>query len=174
MAAQERLTVRNGDVLDAASVAAALAGADAAVCAIGPAKNGQPGTLISEGAKNILAGCASAGVRRFVYESGMMAGDGSELSFTGRLAIRFAHVFLRKLYAEKVIAEAAVQASGLGWVIVRPPMLEHGPAKANYLAGPRARISPAKAISHADCAALLVEAATTPKWVRQVVNIGRA
>ena len=43
-------------------------------------------------------------------------------------------------------------SSGIEWVIVRPPNLNHSPAKGGYVAGPRARISPATALSHADCA----------------------
>ena len=75
--ARPRLVVVQGDVLNAASVAAALADGDAVICAIGPARNGAPGTLISEGTKNIVAGCARGGVKRLVFESGVMVSDGS-------------------------------------------------------------------------------------------------
>lgn len=57
---------------------------------------------------------------------------------------------------------------------MRPPTLDHSPATGNYLAGPRARIFPPKALSHADCADCLVKAATEPAWVKQIVNVGRA
>ena len=61
---RDRLTVQKGDVLDAGSVAAAIRGADAVICAIGPAANGNPGTLISVGTTNSVDGCTQAGVRR--------------------------------------------------------------------------------------------------------------
>lgn len=168
------LTVHKGDVLDPASLAGVFTGAGAVVCAIGPTSNSNPGTLISTGAKNIAAGCQGAGVLRFVYESGMMVSDGSELGLAGRVALAIARVFYKKLHADKVVAEAAVTASPLDWVIVRPPMLDHSPATGKFLAGPRARISPAKAISHGDCATVLLRAATEPDWVKQIVNVGRA
>ena len=100
VAARERLVVSQGDVLEPESVARALAGADAAICAIGPAKNRQPGTLISVGTKNIVDGCQKAGVRRFVFESGMIVSDGSELSFLGRAAIGIFGGLFPKLRAE--------------------------------------------------------------------------
>jgi uncharacterized protein YbjT (DUF2867 family) len=77
------------------------------------------------------------------------------------------------LKADKVAAEASITASPLDWVIVRPPTLKHTPATGDCVAAPRARISPARAISHAECAAALVAAATESQWVGQVVNVGR-
>lgn len=173
VAARDRLVVHKGDVLDAASVVLALAGADAVICAIGPSSNSKPGTLISEGLKNLVAGCTKTGVHRLVFESGIMVSDGSELSLLGRLAIKIFGGIFSKLRAEKVIAEASLTGSGLDWVIVRPPTLDHGPFTGTCVAAPRARIVPAKAISHADCAAVLLKAATEPAWSKQVVNVGR-
>jgi putative NADH-flavin reductase len=170
---RDKLTVHKGDVLDAASVAAALVGADAVVCAIGPASNSQPGTLISEGTQNIIAGCAQTGVRRVVFESGMITSNGQELSLLGRFAVGVFGRVYPKLKADKVIAEAALSSSNLDWVIVRPPALGHGPATGQYLAGPGARIMPAKTLSHADCAEALLKAAVDPAWVKQIVNVGR-
>jgi nucleoside-diphosphate-sugar epimerase len=172
VAARDRLRVVKGDVLDAASVEAALAGTDAVICAIGPSSNSKPGTLISDGTRNLLAGCAKQGVRRFVFESGMVVSDGSELSLAGRFALGVFRRVYPKLYADKVIAEAAVQASGLDWVIVRPPVLDHSAPTGKYLAGPRARIFPGTALSHADCAEVLIKATVEPAWVKQVINVG--
>jgi putative NADH-flavin reductase len=170
---RERLTVRQGDVLDAAGIAPALVGADAVISAIGPTSNSKPGTLLSQGTHNILAACAQAGVRRYVFESGMVCSDGSELSVLGSLAIRGFRAIFPKLYADKLIAEAEIRASALDWVIVRPPALKHAPATGKYVAGPRARIFPGRTLSHADCAEVLWRAATEPQWVKQVVNVGR-
>ena len=173
IASKDRLEVKKGDVLDAASTAAAIVGADAVICAIGPASNSNPGTLISVGTRHIVDGCEKAGVRRFVFESGIMVSDGSELSFLGRTAVQLFGMIFPKLRADKVIAEASITNSKLDWVIVRPPALAHTPPTGQYLAGPRARVMPAKALSHADCADALLRAATEVAWVKQVVNVGR-
>jgi putative NADH-flavin reductase len=174
VAARERLHIQKGDVLDPESTAAALPGADAVICAVGPAANGNPGTLISVGVKNIIDGCVKAGVLRFVFESGMICSDGSELGFFGSAAVAVFGLVFPKLKADKLVAEASLSGSSLDWVIVRPPALSHSPATGQYLAGPGARILPAKALSHADCAEALLKAATEPTWVKQIVNVGRA
>ncbi len=172
IATTEHVVVMKGDVLDAASIESAVEGGDAVICAIGPASNSKPGTLISEGTKNILAACAKAGVRRFVFESGLIMSDGKELSFFGSLGVSVFRAIYPKLHADKLIAEAAIRASELDWVIVRPPALSHSPATGKYLAGPGARVFPASSLSHADCADALVKAATEDDWVKQVINVG--
>ncbi len=169
---RDGLTVHQGDVLDAASLRGVFDQADVVICAIGPASNGKPGTLISEGTKNILAGCASAHVKRFVFESGMIVSDGTDLSFFGSLAVKLFRTIYPKLYADKVIAEDAIRASGIEWVIVRPPALKHALATGKYVAGPRARVFPASALTHADCADALVKAASEREWTNQIVNVG--
>ena len=78
---RDNLSVEKGDVLDAGDVASAVQGADAVLSAFGPASNKHPGTLMSQGVANIVAGCTKHGVKRFVFESGLMCSDGSELGF---------------------------------------------------------------------------------------------
>jgi putative NADH-flavin reductase len=170
---RDRLVIVQCDVLEPLAVAAAMSGGDAVICTVGPASNQKPGTLISSGVRNLLAGCVAGSIPRFVFESGIMVGDGRELSTSSRWAVKMAALFYARLKADKVVAEASITASQLEWVIVRAPNLKHTPATGDCLAGPGARVSPAKAISHADCAAVLVTAATQPQWVRQVVNVGR-
>jgi uncharacterized protein YbjT (DUF2867 family) len=170
---RDRLVVVECDALDAAAVAAAMTNGDAIICTIGPTNNRKPGTLISDGVRNLIDGCITAGISRFVFESGMLVGDGRELSATGRLAIRMAGAFYPALKADKILAEAAITASALDWTIVRPPNLNDDPAADNYIAAPAARINPTKSISHADCATALVTAATGVQWTKRVVNVGR-
>ncbi len=174
VAPRDRLRVVKADVLDAASVSAAVVGADAVISTIGPASNRKAGTLISDGTHNMLAACADSGVGRFVFESGMITSDGAELSTSGRLATKVFGLVYPALKADKLKAEAEIAQSSLDWVIVRPPALNHSPANGNYLAGPGARIQPAKSLAHADCAAVLVKSASWPEWTRQVVNVGRS
>jgi putative NADH-flavin reductase len=172
--ARDRLVVKKGDVLEPDSVALAVAGAQAVISTIGPANNSQPGTLISVGTKNIVDACERGGVRRFVMESGMITSDRTELSLLGRWVLATYAALFPKLRADKLVAEATVRQSKLEWVIVRPPLLNQGPATGKYLAGPRMRILPPKAISHADCAHVLIKAATESAWVKQIINVGRA
>ncbi|MCW2787065.1 MAG: quinone-binding protein [Marmoricola sp.] len=153
------LTVVRGDVLDRASISAAIAGADAVVSAFGPASNKEPGTLMSEGIANIVAACGETGVPKLVFESGLITTDGVGLSLFARTAVGVFRALNRKLYDDKVLAEATIRASALAWVIVRPPNLAHGPARSGYRTGVAISINPAKAVRHADVAAFLIACA---------------
>jgi uncharacterized protein YbjT (DUF2867 family) len=168
----ERLRVVAGDVLSADTLGPALAGAEGVISSIGPSDNKKPGTLLSQGLRNIVGAAEKAGVRRLVFESGLMMSEGSELSLTGRLGITVYRTYFRALYEDKLVAEQSVRGSGLEWVIVRPPALTHEPASGSYIAGPAAKVNPAKSLSHEDVADCLVRALTEPGWARQVVNVG--
>lgn len=171
--ARDRLAIIHCDVLDAAAAVAAMNGGDAVICTVGPANNRKPGTLISVGTRNLVAGCTASGITRFVFESGLMVGDGRDLSMSGRFAVRLAGWVYSGLKSDKVLAVADITAGPLDWVIVRPPNLIRAAATGLCIAGPSARISPRKAIPHADCAAVLLNAASKSQWIRQVVNVGR-
>lgn len=188
----ERLSTRQGDVLDASSMAKAIAGTDVVISCIGPTKNFppgtfmskgipnmlaanfSPGTVMSEGIPNILAACKRAGVKRLVMQSGIGLTDGKELSAVNRWAMRIHQRIFSKAIKDKAMAERAVQRSDLDWVIVRPVGLRDVSATLKYTAGPSARITPFLPITFSDCADCLVRAATSePTWVRKFVNVGR-
>jgi uncharacterized protein YbjT (DUF2867 family) len=170
----DRVTAVKCDVLDAASVANAVAGADAVISVIGPADNKNPGTLISVGIANIVDACVKANVKRVVFESGLMLSDGSELSLLSRAGIAVFRKLNQKLHDDKVIAERTLTSSALDWVIVRPPTLKDGAFTGRTIAGPLIRVDAAKSMTHADVADSLVRAATSSEWVKQVVNVGFA
>jgi putative NADH-flavin reductase len=167
-----QLTVTKGDVLDLESVAAALASAEVAISAIGPANNKQPGTLISDGVKNIVEAAKRVGVKRFVFESGLMVGDARGLSWFGKIGVAIYRSFNKKLCEDKRKAEATIRASGLDWVIVRPPALVHTPARGGYKSGTDIRLNPAKSLSHEDAADFLIKVASDPAVTRQILDVG--
>lgn len=188
----ERLIIRQGDVFDASSMAAVIAGTDVVISCIGPASNSSPGTIVSKGILNILAAnfspgtvmsegipnilkaCQRAGVKRLVMQSGIGLSDGKELSAGNRWAMGINRRVFSKAIKDKAAAEYAVQRSDLDWVIVRPSGLSNAAATLSYTAGPSARIAPFRPLPFADCADCLVRAATDePTWVRKIVNVGR-
>ena len=168
----DRLRVVKGDVLDSGSVSAAVAGADAVLSAIGPADNKKPGTLISEGIKHMISACEQAGVRRLVFESGLMVGDGTGLGFVSKMGVAMFRRLNKALCADKRIAEAALAASQLDDVIVRPPALGDLPAKGSYKAGIDAPINAAKKMAHADVADFMIKAAGDAALARTIQTIG--
>jgi putative NADH-flavin reductase len=188
----ERLSIRQGDVFDASSIAKAIAHTDVVISCIGPtsnfspgtamskgilnaiAANFSPGTVMSEGIPNILAACQRAGVKRFVMQSGIGLSDGKELSAGNRWALSIHRRIFSKAIKDKAIAEHAVERSDLDWVIVRPPGMNDAAVTLNYTAGPLVRIVPFRTLPFADCADCLVRAATSePTWIRKIVNVGR-
>lgn len=160
------------DVLDPASLAAAFTGADAVISTIGPASMRKPGTLLSDGVGNMVAACEAAGVKRFVYESGMIAGDGKGLGLGGRMMLALGHVVMRAFYLERRRSEQAVLQSSLDYVIVRPPVLEHAPPRGTYIHGVDAAISLSKKLPHADVADFLIRAAGDPALARTIQELG--
>src|SRR5512147_3139820 len=72
----ERLRVARGDVMDAASVAAAVAGQEAVLSALGHKRWLYPTRILSQGTANVLDAMAKQGVRRFVCETSLGVGDG--------------------------------------------------------------------------------------------------
>jgi uncharacterized protein YbjT (DUF2867 family) len=168
------LVVRSGDVLDAASLRESCPDADAVVSCIGPRSNLRPGTVMSSGTTNMVAAAEAAGVRRFVFQSGIGLSDGAELSRVNRWVMRAWRPLFAPAIRDKAEGERVLRASPLEWVIVRPVILRDAPAAGHYLAGPRASVAPLAALSFADCAACLLRAVTEPAWTRQVINLGRS
>lgn len=166
------LTVVKGDVLDRQSIVAAITGVDAVISAFGPANIKQPGTLISEGIANIVGACEEASVPKLVFESGLMTTDGTGLSFFARVGVGLFRSLNRKMYDDKVIAEATIRASNLAWVIVRPVTLGDGPARGGYQHGVAIGLNPAKRLSYADVARFLVSCAGESAVDRTTQDIG--
>ena len=184
MAPRANLVTRAGDVLDLESLRESCRGADAVVSCIGPRNklhfgavmnNLRPGTVMSVGTAHMVAAAEAAGVRRFVFQSGIGLSDGAELSLANRWLLR---ALWRPLFAaaisDKAEGERVLRASTLEWVIVRPVGLSNAPAAGQYLAGPRARVTLLAALPFADCATCLLRAVSEPTWTRQIVNLGHS
>ena len=169
------LVTRAGDVLDAASLTDSCRDADAVVSCIGPRSNLRPGAVMSVGTAHMVSAAEGAGVRRFVFQSGIGLSDGAELSRADRWVLA---ALWRPLFAaaigDKAEGERLICASALDWVIVRPVVLRNAPAAGHFLAGTRAPVALFSALSFADCAACLLRAVSEPAWTRQVVNLGRS
>ncbi len=173
VAAKDKLHAVKADVLERASVVAALEGADAVISTFGPADNKNPGTLLSEGVANIVAACEERGVQRFVFESGLMVGDRDGLSLVSRIGVAVFGWLNSKMRADKERAESTIRASKLShWVIVRPPSLDDSPAKGGYIFGERAAVNATKAMSHADVAAFLLRCATEDEFAKATQRVG--
>ena len=120
-----RLTVVRGNVLDPASVDAAMRGQDAVLSALGHRRYFYPARILSQGTRNILHAMEASGVRRLVFETSLGIGDGAF-----RLGLYYTFftipLILPFYFWDKARQERLLAASRVDWVIVRPAVLTNG------------------------------------------------
>jgi uncharacterized protein YbjT (DUF2867 family) len=123
--AHPRLTVIRGDVLDAASVAGAVRGQDAVLCALGHKRFFYPTRILSEGTRNLLRAMEAHGVRRLVCQTSLGIG-----SSAGRMGVYYTLFVIPAIlpfyFWDKTRQERLIAASGTSWVVVRPAALSNG------------------------------------------------
>jgi putative NADH-flavin reductase len=165
-AQHERLKVVQGDVLNAGSVALAMAGQEAVCCSIGVKVPWIYVTVFSVGTRNLLEAMKKSGVRRLVCVTGIGAGDSR--GHGGFLYDRLFYPFLlRTVYADKDRQESLIKASDVDWVIVRPGFLTNGPLTGRYRAITDLAGETAGKISRADVAHFILQQLVAPSHVRQ-------
>ena len=150
------LTVQQGDALDQAAVERVIAGAEAVVCLLAPAK-GQAPFSVTHSVENILVGMRKHGIQRLVMTAGAGVADPLDrATLMSRLMGAALKAAARDVYEDMLAAVQCVRASDVAWTVVRAPMLHDGPAldqvKAGYLGG-----NAGSRISRADLAAFVLE-----------------
>ena len=116
-----------GDVLDAASLKAALIGQEAVISSLGSAASGpfKKVTMLSEGTRNLIAAMKATGVERLICITGFGASESkSHMPRVAKWLIL--PLKLRGVYRDKTRQEEVVRASGLDWTLVRPTRLTNG------------------------------------------------
>jgi putative NADH-flavin reductase len=167
----ERLSVSRGDVLDAASVAAAMPGHDAALCAIGNRQYILPSNILAKGTRHIVDAMEKHGVRRFVCETSLGISD----SF-GRLGVYYTlfvyPVVMPFYWFDKEEQEKLVKRSHLEWVIVRPGQLTNGRRRGQYRHGPKVgSYLWSVSISRADVAEFMLNQLGATPYLRSAVGV---
>ena len=162
----ERLRVVKGDILDADSVARAMAGQEAVCCTIGIKLPWPPVTVFSEGTRNLLQAMIKTGVRRLICVTGIGAGDSR-----GHGGFLYDYLILpvlfRTVYADKNRQESLIKASDVDWTIVRPGFLTNGPLTKNYMMLTDMTGVTAGRISRADVAHFFLQELESKKYLRQ-------
>lgn len=162
------LTIVQGDIVDAATVAVAVAGQDVVLSALGT--RGGPSVLV-EGTRNILEAMKAHDVRRSLWVSSFGVGD--SLKNMGWLAQTvIVKGFLRQSIEEKEVQEKLIRELGEDWIIARPGGLTDGPLTGSYrcVIGPKEKVG-RPAISRADVADFLLKNLTDTRYVRQAVGL---
>jgi putative NADH-flavin reductase len=165
------LTVVQGDVLDAASLARAAQGQDAVLCALGHKRFYAAPFLLSQGTRHLLAAMASSGARRLVCTTTLGLGDSA-----GRLGLLytfFVTPFVLPLYFwDKTRQERLLAASGLDWVIVRPGALTNGPRRGTLRHGQGVgSLLLTVSVSRADVAAFMLDQLADDHYLHRAVGV---
>jgi putative NADH-flavin reductase len=165
-----RITVVQGDALDARAVEKAVGGQDAVIYTLG-AGNVRYTTLFSASTRVLLTAMNQHAVRRLICVTGVGAGDTK--GHGGFLYDRILYpLFTKGIYADKDKQESLIRDSHADWTIVRP-----APFQKNKPAGPLRAVTDVddvtlRRISRLEVAQFLVDELEQNRYVRQSVFIG--
>lgn len=120
-----RLRVVRGNVLDYASIDAAVQGQEAVISALGHKRYVYPTRILSEGTRNLLRAMEAHGVSRFVCETSLGIGDSA--GWMGLYYTLFViPVILPFYFWDKTRQERRIAMSPVKATIVRPGALTNG------------------------------------------------
>ena len=155
-----------GDARDEGTLGRALNDSDAVVCALGTGMGFREVSLLTVATQALVTAMKRTGVRRLVCISALGVGDsrGHGGFVFDRL---FQPLLLSHAYKDKERQEAAIRASSLDWVVVRPAQLTNDPARGSARAVTDLTCFKGGKIARADVATFVVEQLTTDTWLRQ-------
>lgn len=159
-----------GDVLDAGTVANAVAGQDAVIDCLGGHTPWKETHLEINAARNVIEAMKQHGVKRLMVVSAIGVGDTKEL-VPGWYEKLIMPTLLRGAMKDKEEMEPEVQASGLDWTLVRPGHLIGGERTGNVQLFQPAPGVTAHKITRADVAAFMLDALAEDKYIGEAVNI---
>lgn len=158
------------DAGDYASLAHAVCGHDAVLCAVGvsPFDRTHARTRTTE---NVVRAMEQHGVQRLVCLT-VLGNYESRGNLNSYLKYLMIPLLLRQAFLDHRDQEDAIRASDLDWTIVRPPTLTNGPARGAYrhgFAGTEKNIT--LKISRADAAAFMLKQLETDDYMRSSPGI---
>jgi len=160
--AHPRLRTVTADVMDPASIAPAIDGADAVISAVGPRGTG-PTTVIQDSVHSIIQAMRTTGTRRLLQISGSIAADDGESPYLRYLIKPLARrTFLRHVCADMRRGEDQIRDSDLDWTIFRPPALTGKPATGAYRTATDRNLPHAFTVTRADLAACILATLSDP------------
>ena len=166
---QDRINVKQGDLLNAAELERVIQGHDAVVSGFGPRVpvSKADANLLQQFAVALTSAMLRAEVRRVVVESVAFLFKDSIIPPTYLLG----RMLFPGIVADSSAMEDVFARSGLDWTIVRPPQLTDKPYTGNYRVReghlPRFGFK----ISRANVADFMIKAVESPSLIRKIVGI---
>ncbi|HEX4312219.1 MAG TPA: SDR family oxidoreductase [Acidobacteriaceae bacterium] len=164
----DHLRVVVGDVLDDKAVAAAMAGQDAVLSALGGTLSDD--TLLPESIGHILAAMKREGLRRLIVlgASGVWPGAAKRLSSGAQLFLRIIQAtVLKKAFRAQHTMQMRIQASDTDWTVVQPPRLLSKPGTGIIRVDGETLPANGTTIARADVATFMLAQLKTSEWVRK-------
>ena len=155
-----------GDARDEGALMRALNGCNAVISALGTGLGPfREVSLLTIATRALVTAMTRNGVRRLVCISALGVGDshGHGGFVFDRL---FQPLLLSHAYKDKDGQEAAIRASSLDWVVVRPARLTDDPARGSVRAVTDLAAVKGGKIARADVARFVVEQLTTDTWLK--------
>jgi putative NADH-flavin reductase len=164
----DHLRVVVGDVLDDKAVAAAMAGQDAVLSALGGTLSDD--TLLPDSIGHILAAMKRESVRRLIVlgASGVWPGAAKRLSSGAQLFLRIIQAtVLKKPFRAQRAMQMRIEASDADWTVVQPPRLLNKPGTGKFRVDGEALPANGTTIARADVATFMLAQLASPEWVRK-------
>ncbi|MER7272903.1 NAD(P)H-binding protein [Dactylosporangium sp. NPDC000244] len=166
---------------DAGALAAAVAGRDAVLSALGmrPAevkarRSREPGarsTVQADGARAEVAAMLATGVRRIVtVDAAGRVTDRGDGPVTRHVVKPLLQRILGEGFADLAVAERVLRDSDLDWTLIAPPRLTDGPNRP-YRTVLDVNVRGGRTLSRADVADAMFRALDEPEWIRRRVNV---
>ena len=166
---EDRITVKQGDLLNSAELQQVIHGHDAVLSGFGPRVpvSKADANLLHRFALALTKAMPRAGVRRVIVES---------VSFLFKNAIIPPVYVLGRLFFPGMVADASAMervfaASELDWTMVRPPQLTDSPYTGEYRVREGRLPAFGFKISRADVADYMIRAAESRLAIRKVVGL---
>ena len=165
----EKLSIIEGNILDAKSVDKAVRGQDAVISVLGnKTRNAfwKSNTVISSGVKNIINSMEKNKISRLLFVTSFGVSD--NIFLPEKLFIK---IVLRNIFADIPTQEKLIRESALAWTIVRPARLINGPRTGKYKVSENLPINPLSKISRTDVADFLLSNLTSESSVGKTLII---
>jgi uncharacterized protein YbjT (DUF2867 family) len=167
----ERLTVIKGDATKVDDCATLVEGCDAVIGTLGPPNLGVT-TVRQDAAKAVTEAMKAKGVKKIVWLSALGVGDNiAQAKRSSFLATLFIKTMLKKTYVDAHAAEQVLRASGLDYVLARPPGLTDKTPTGVMEEVADDKKLPRLRCTRDDVAGWMLEAATVPTFDRRAVTI---
>jgi putative NADH-flavin reductase len=164
------LEVVVADLSSPESLARAIEGSDAVICAFGPT-SAKEAPFCAALTRHIVEAMGRLGVRRLLCITGAMVGDyaGRSVFFQG-----MADLFRRQApaqAADRAEQERLVRESGLEWTVVKPPRLTEAAPRGKVRAGESEPVGMLSRLPRADLARFLADQLERGHFVRKSVVV---